>query len=136
MRCGVTRSHSFPVASANQRLAPAASCVTKRGRSAVQAAGKPALNEGDRVGFELEDDRRGRGKPAPSRLNSARLAGLDYTGPQSRHCHLGVPPVRDLAQPHVHTCTREVTAKPVLGTAFTGAIRDHAARTKDARNNK
>jgi CspA family cold shock protein len=32
--------------------------------TAVEAAGMRALNEGDRVSFELEDDRRGRGKQA------------------------------------------------------------------------
>jgi cold shock protein len=32
--------------------------------SAVEAAGMRALNEGDRVSFELEDDRKGRGKQA------------------------------------------------------------------------
>jgi CspA family cold shock protein len=32
--------------------------------TAVEAAGLRALNEGDRVTFELEDDRRGRGKQA------------------------------------------------------------------------
>jgi cold shock protein len=32
--------------------------------SALEAAGIRALNEGDRVSFELEDDRRGRGKQA------------------------------------------------------------------------
>jgi CspA family cold shock protein len=32
--------------------------------SAVEAAGMRALNEGARVSFELEDDRRGRGKQA------------------------------------------------------------------------
>jgi cold shock protein len=32
--------------------------------SAVEAAGMRALNEGDRVTFELEDDRKGRGKQA------------------------------------------------------------------------
>jgi cold shock protein len=30
----------------------------------VEAAGMRALNEGDRVSFEVEDDRRGRGKQA------------------------------------------------------------------------
>jgi len=32
--------------------------------TAVEAAGMRTLNEGDRVSFELEDDRRGRGKQA------------------------------------------------------------------------
>jgi hypothetical protein len=32
--------------------------------SAVEAAGMRALNEGDRVSFELEDDRKGKGKQA------------------------------------------------------------------------
>lgn len=32
--------------------------------TAVEAAGMGALNEGDRVRFEIEDDRRGRGKQA------------------------------------------------------------------------
>jgi CspA family cold shock protein len=32
--------------------------------SALEAAGIRALKEGDRVSFELEDDRRGRGKQA------------------------------------------------------------------------
>ena len=32
--------------------------------SALEAAGVRALNEGDRVSFVLEDDRRGRGKQA------------------------------------------------------------------------
>jgi CspA family cold shock protein len=32
--------------------------------TAVEAAGMRALNEGDRVSFELEDDRKGRGKQA------------------------------------------------------------------------
>jgi cold shock protein len=32
--------------------------------TAVEAAGMPMLQEGDRVSFELEDDRRGRGKQA------------------------------------------------------------------------
>jgi CspA family cold shock protein len=32
--------------------------------TAVERAGMRALNEGDRVSFELEDDRRGRGKQA------------------------------------------------------------------------
>jgi CspA family cold shock protein len=32
--------------------------------SALEAAGIRALNEGDRVSFDLEDDRRGRGKQA------------------------------------------------------------------------
>jgi CspA family cold shock protein len=32
--------------------------------SALEASGIRALNEGDRVSFELEDDRRGRGKQA------------------------------------------------------------------------
>jgi CspA family cold shock protein len=32
--------------------------------SALEAAGIHALNEGDRVSFVLEDDRRGRGKQA------------------------------------------------------------------------
>jgi CspA family cold shock protein len=32
--------------------------------TAVEAAGIPALNEGDRVSFELADDKRGRGKQA------------------------------------------------------------------------
>ena len=32
--------------------------------SALEAAGIRALNEGDRVSFELEDGRRGRGKQA------------------------------------------------------------------------
>jgi CspA family cold shock protein len=32
--------------------------------TAVEAAGMPPLNEGDRVSFELEDDRKGRGKQA------------------------------------------------------------------------
>jgi cold shock protein len=32
--------------------------------TAVEAAGMRALNEGDRVSFEVEDDRRGRGKQA------------------------------------------------------------------------
>jgi cold shock protein len=32
--------------------------------SALEAAGIRTLNEGDRVSFELEDDRRGRGKQA------------------------------------------------------------------------
>jgi cold shock protein len=32
--------------------------------TAVEAAGMRALNEGDRVSFELEDDKRGRGKQA------------------------------------------------------------------------
>ena len=32
--------------------------------TAVEAAGMRALNEGDRVSFELEDDRNGRGKQA------------------------------------------------------------------------
>ena len=32
--------------------------------TAVEAAGMRALNKGDRVGFEVEDDRRGRSKQA------------------------------------------------------------------------
>jgi CspA family cold shock protein len=32
--------------------------------TAVEAAGMRALNQGDRVSFELEDDRKGRGKQA------------------------------------------------------------------------
>ena len=32
--------------------------------SALEAAGIPALNEGDRVSFVLEDDRKGKGKQA------------------------------------------------------------------------
>ena len=32
--------------------------------SALEAAGIRSLNEGDRVSFELEDDRKGRGKQA------------------------------------------------------------------------
>src|SRR5215470_2873755 len=32
--------------------------------TAVEAAGMRALNEGDRISFELEDDKRGRGKQA------------------------------------------------------------------------
>ena len=32
--------------------------------SALEAAGIRGLNEGDRVSFELEDDRKGRGKQA------------------------------------------------------------------------
>jgi CspA family cold shock protein len=32
--------------------------------TAVEAAGMPPLNEGDRISFELEDDRKGRGKQA------------------------------------------------------------------------
>jgi CspA family cold shock protein len=32
--------------------------------TAVEAAGMRALNEGDRVSFELEDDRKGKGKQA------------------------------------------------------------------------
>jgi len=32
--------------------------------TALERAGIPALNEGDKVSFELEDDRRGRGKQA------------------------------------------------------------------------
>ena len=32
--------------------------------TAVEAAGMRALNEGDRVSFELDDDRKGRGKQA------------------------------------------------------------------------
>jgi CspA family cold shock protein len=32
--------------------------------TALEAAGIRALNEGDRVSFELEDDRKGRGKQA------------------------------------------------------------------------
>jgi cold shock protein len=32
--------------------------------SALESAGIRTLNEGDRVSFELEDDRRGRGKQA------------------------------------------------------------------------
>ena len=32
--------------------------------TAVEAAGMRMLNEGDRVSFELEDDRKGRGKQA------------------------------------------------------------------------
>jgi CspA family cold shock protein len=32
--------------------------------TALEAAGIRALNEGDRVSFELEDDKRGRGKQA------------------------------------------------------------------------
>ncbi len=32
--------------------------------SALQRSGLPALNEGDKVSFEIEDDRRGRGKQA------------------------------------------------------------------------
>ena len=32
--------------------------------TALEAAGISMLNEGDRVSFELEDDRRGRGKQA------------------------------------------------------------------------
>jgi CspA family cold shock protein len=39
--------------------------------SALEAAGIRSLNEGDRVSFVLEDDRRGRGKQA-SRLKSSR----------------------------------------------------------------
>ena len=38
--------------------------------TAVEAAGMRALNEGDRVSFELEDDRKGRGKQA-SQLKKA-----------------------------------------------------------------
>jgi CspA family cold shock protein len=34
--------------------------------TAVEAAGIRALNEGDRVSFELADDKRGRGKQAAS----------------------------------------------------------------------
>jgi CspA family cold shock protein len=32
--------------------------------SALESSGVPALNEGDKVSFELEDDTRGRGKQA------------------------------------------------------------------------
>ena len=32
--------------------------------SAIERAGLPPLNEGDKVTFEIEDDRRGRGKQA------------------------------------------------------------------------
>jgi len=32
--------------------------------SALQSAGIPSLNEGDRIEFELEDDKKGRGKQA------------------------------------------------------------------------
>ncbi len=32
--------------------------------SALESSGVPALNEGDKVSFEIEDDRRGRGKQA------------------------------------------------------------------------
>jgi CspA family cold shock protein len=32
--------------------------------SALERSGVPALNEGDMVSFEIEDDRRGRGKQA------------------------------------------------------------------------
>ena len=32
--------------------------------SALKRSGVPALNEGDKVSFEIEDDRRGRGKQA------------------------------------------------------------------------
>ena len=32
--------------------------------SALERSGVPALNEGDKVSFEIEDDRRGRGKQA------------------------------------------------------------------------
>ena len=40
--------------------------------SALEAAGIRALNEGDRVSFVLEDDRRGRGKQA-AQLKKIRL---------------------------------------------------------------
>lgn len=32
--------------------------------SALERSGIPALNEGDKVSFEIEDDKRGRGKQA------------------------------------------------------------------------
>ena len=32
--------------------------------TALERAGIPAINEGDKVSFEIEDDRRGRGKQA------------------------------------------------------------------------
>jgi len=32
--------------------------------SALESSGTPALNEGDKVSFEIEDDPRGRGKQA------------------------------------------------------------------------
>ncbi|XSG81376.1 MAG: cold-shock protein [Methyloligella sp. ZOD6] len=32
--------------------------------SALERAGLPALNEGDKVSFEIEDDKRGRGQQA------------------------------------------------------------------------
>ena len=32
--------------------------------SALERSGVPALNEGDKVSFEIEDDQRGRGKQA------------------------------------------------------------------------
>jgi CspA family cold shock protein len=32
--------------------------------SALERSGVPALNEGDKVSFEIEDDKRGRGKQA------------------------------------------------------------------------
>ena len=32
--------------------------------SALESSGVPALKEGDKVSFEIEDDRRGRGKQA------------------------------------------------------------------------
>ena len=32
--------------------------------SALESSGIPALNEGDKVSFDIEDDRRGRGKQA------------------------------------------------------------------------
>ena len=38
--------------------------------TAVESAGMRALNEGDQVSFELEDDRKGRGKQA-SQLQKA-----------------------------------------------------------------
>ena len=41
--------------------------------SALERSGVPALNEGDKVSFEIEDDRRGRGKRHPPAPRLARF---------------------------------------------------------------
>src|SRR5262245_34816532 len=43
--------------------------------TALEAAGIRSLNEGDRVSFVLEDDRRGRGKAWLGRSNEGRTHG-------------------------------------------------------------
>ena len=47
--------------------------------SALERSGVPALNEGDKVSFEIEDDRRGRGKQAANiQLASAHHAAKNF----------------------------------------------------------